>query len=75
MMDDENIRCVNTQLQTAGEPSYRLEYFHKCEELDKARMELETLEKEFNDLHDFLVEANAIRRTLYVIFGRGFDNE
>ena len=58
-----------------AKPDYESEYFRKCEELDKARMKLEILDKELSDLHDFLVEANAIRRTLYVIFGRGFDNE
>lgn len=74
-MDDENVCCVNTQLQTAGELNYRLEYFRKCEELEKAKMELEIARSEFNDLNDFLIEAKAIKQTLYVIFGRGFDNE
>lgn len=67
--------CVNTQLQTAGELNYRLEYFRKCEELETAKMELEIARSEFNALHDLLIEAKAIKRTLYVVFGRQFDDE
>lgn len=67
--------CVNTSLLTCGELNYRLEYFRKCEELEKAKMELEMAQKKMNDQHDLLVEANAIKRTLYVVFGRQFDDE
>lgn len=67
--------CENTRLQTWGEPNYRLEYFRKCEELEKAKIELEMAQKEVDDLHDLLVEAKAIKRTLYVVFGRQFDDE
>lgn len=67
--------CVNTQLQTCGELNYRLEYFRKCDELEKAKIELEMAQKEVDDLHDLLVEAKAIKRTLYVVFGRQFDDE
>lgn len=66
--------CVNTQFQT-GELNYRLEYFRKREELEKTKMELEIARSEFNELHDLLIEARAIKRTLYVIFGRSFDND
>lgn len=66
--------CVNTQLQTWGELNYRLEYFRMCEELEKAKMELEIAQKEMDDLHDLIVEAKAIKHTLYVVFGRSYDN-
>ena len=66
---------VETPLICAGELNYRFEYYRKCEELEKAKMELEILESKFNDLHELLIEAKAIKRTLYVIFGRRFDGD
>ena len=51
------------------------EYKCKDDELEKTKIELEIAGSEYNDLHDFLIEAKAIRQTLYVIFGRGFDND
>ena len=48
------------------------EFYKVSDRLEKAEIERAIAQAEKADLHDELIEAKAIKRTLYVVFGREF---
>ncbi len=68
-------KCAELEALWNKHQALLAEYNCKHDELEKAKIEIEIAEGKFDGLHDLLIEAKAIRRTLYVIFGRSFDNE
>lgn len=71
--EEEN--CENTSLQTPGELNWRFEYFRVCEELEKAKYEICQMRDIVAEHRRICAEMDTIKRTMYVIFGRSFDNE
>ena len=64
-MDSERTASLN----------YEAEYNRIRDEVEKAKYEICRLREKCEEYRRKADEAEIIKRTLYVVFGRGFDNE